>query len=94
MSLVTGTEVGLRHEDSLLFGGVWVGPSSMSMFDVIDSETEERLVGIAEAQSVDMTRGVTAARDAFDNGPWLPITRAQYLRAFRANSFVPGFEGV
>ena len=77
----------VHHADRFFIGGEWVAPSSDSMFDVIDSGTEELYFRVAEAQAPDMDRAVTAAREAFDDGPWPHLThaeRAEYLHALGA----------
>jgi aldehyde dehydrogenase (NAD+) len=74
----------IRHADRFFIGGEWVTPSSSATIDVIDSHTEEVYLTVAEAQAADISRAVTAAREAFDSGPWPRLThadRAQYLRA-------------
>jgi len=46
--------------------------------------TEEVIFQVAEARGADMDRAVTAARKAFDKGPWPRLThaeRADYLRS-------------
>jgi acyl-CoA reductase-like NAD-dependent aldehyde dehydrogenase len=75
----------LRQPDRFYIGGKWVEPSSDATIEVIDSGTEELFFRIAEAQAADIDRAVTAARTAFDEGPWPSLThaeRAEYLRAF------------
>ena len=77
----------VRHTDQFFIGGEWVEPSSDAMFDVIDSGTEELYFRVAAAQEADMSRAVTAAREAFNDGPWTNLThaeRAAYLRALGA----------
>ena len=72
----------VRHPGQLFIGGDWVEPSSASTFDVVDSTTEEAFLTVAEAQAPDIDRAVTAARAAFDTGPWprlLPAERAVWL---------------
>jgi acyl-CoA reductase-like NAD-dependent aldehyde dehydrogenase len=75
----------LSRPDRFYIGGEWVAPSSDSMIDVIDSGTEQLFFRIAEAQADDIARAVSAARTAFDEGPWPALShkeRAEYLRAF------------
>ena len=63
--------------------GEWVAPSTDATFDVIDSSTEQVYFRVPEAQAADMDRAVTAARRAFDEGPWPRMThvdRAEFLR--------------
>src|ERR1700753_2782811 len=73
--------------DRFSIGGQWVAPSSDATIKVIDSDTEQVYFSVAEAQAADIDRAVSAARDAFDNGPWTGLThqqRAEYLRAIGA----------
>jgi acyl-CoA reductase-like NAD-dependent aldehyde dehydrogenase len=77
----------IRHTDRFYIGGEWVAPSSGDTIDVIDSGTEEHFFSVAEARAPDMDAAVTAARKAFDEGPWPRMThaqRAEYLRALGA----------
>lgn len=73
----------LAHPDKLFIGGAWVAPEGTGSFDVISPATEERYATVAEASEADVARAVTAAREAFDNGPWphlSPSDRATWLR--------------
>jgi len=77
------TAVPLRHPDRFFIDGGWVDPSSHATVDVIDSSTELVYFRVPEAQATDMDRAVTAARRAFDQGPWPTMThadRAGFLR--------------
>jgi acyl-CoA reductase-like NAD-dependent aldehyde dehydrogenase len=79
--------VPIKYADRFFIGGDWVAPSSTSTIPVIDPGTEEVYFSVAEAQAADIDRAVTAAREAFDNGPWPRMTheeRAGYLRALGA----------
>jgi aldehyde dehydrogenase (NAD+) len=67
----------LRHPDRFFMGGAWVPPSSAARLDVRDSATEEVFLSVAEAQVEDVDRAVTAARTAFDDGPWPRMTHAE-----------------
>ncbi|HEY1973663.1 MAG TPA: aldehyde dehydrogenase [Pseudonocardia sp.] len=84
MTLASETKMPLRHLDRFFIGGEWVEPSSASKIDVIDSDSEQLFFSVAEAQAPDMDRAITAARQAFDLGPWPKMShgeRAGYLRA-------------
>src|SRR5580692_10633487 len=84
MSLANDISVPIRHPDRFFIGGQWVTPSSGATINVIDSHSEDVYLTVAEAQAADIDRAVTAAREAFDNGPWPRLThaeRAGYLRA-------------
>jgi aldehyde dehydrogenase (NAD+) len=82
-SLTNEAVVPLQHADRFFIDGQWVEPSSDSTIDVIDSGTEELYFRVAEAQPADIDRAVTAARCAFDEGPWPMMRhaeRAEFLR--------------
>jgi aldehyde dehydrogenase (NAD+) len=87
MTLASEAGTGLRHADRFFIGGQWVAPASTARIEVIDSATEEMFLSVAEAQAEDIAAAVTAARAAFDHGPWPRMTnaeRAGYLRAIGA----------
>jgi len=52
-------------------------PSSRARINVHDSATEEVFLSVAEAQVEDVDRAVTAARTAFDDGPWPRMTHKE-----------------
>src|ERR1700685_2756104 len=84
MTLANDITAPLRHADRFFIGGEWVKPSSDAVIDVIDSTSEQLFFSVAEAKEPDMARAVTAARQAFDEGPWPRLSheqRAEYLRA-------------
>src|SRR3984885_13540031 len=84
MSLANDISVPIRHPDRFFIGGQWVTPSSGATINVVDSHSEDVYLTVAEAQAADIDRAVSAAREAFDNGPWPRLThaeRAGYLRA-------------
>jgi aldehyde dehydrogenase (NAD+) len=73
----------IAHPDKFFIGGSWVTPSTDSRIDVIAPATEELFLRVAEAQEMDISRAVAAAREAFDRGPWPRLShkeRASYLR--------------
>ncbi len=72
----------LEHLDSFYIGGQWVPATSGKSIDVIDSTNEEVYYSCADASAQDMDRAISAARDAFDHGPWPRMThqeRADHL---------------
>ena len=82
MTVVDRQPVPLHHVDRLFIGGAWVQPSSDALIDVIDPTTEERFLQVPAAGAGDVARAVSAARDAFDLGPWPTLShaeRADYL---------------
>ncbi|UKA55213.1 aldehyde dehydrogenase [Arthrobacter sp. FW305-BF8] len=83
-SSIPSTIQRLTSVDKFLIGGQWVTPSSRERFPVIDSGTEQELMRVAVANAGDMSRAISAAREAFDKGPWPRLShaqRAEYLRA-------------
>ncbi len=79
--------VRLAHPDRFYIGGEWVTPSSGDSIDVIRCSDETVVASIAEARDADIDRAVSAARRAFDEGPWPRMShaeRATYLRAIAA----------
>lgn len=78
------TELSLSNLSRFFIGGRWVSPSSSSTIQVLNSSTEEPFLRVAEAQEADINQAVSAARQAFDRGPWprmSPAERSTYLRA-------------
>lgn len=76
--------VSLQHLDSLYIGGRWEAPSGSDSIAVVDPSTEKTFLTVPEANSVDVSRAIHAARQAFDESPWpnqTPRERAKYLYA-------------
>ena len=79
---MSAKSIHLKHPRQLYIGGQWLEPSSKETFSVIDCSTEEVVATVAKANSEDMRRAISAARTAFDTGPWprmTPQERAVYL---------------
>jgi len=74
--IMTALVIPIARPDRFYIGGQWVAPSSESVIDVIDSHTEESCFRVAEAQAPDIDRAVSAARHAFDEGPWPRLSHA------------------
>jgi len=73
----------LEHDDRFYIGGRWVAPSSQARIEVIDSVTEAPFFSVPEAQAADMDAAVSAARHAFDHGPWPRMTHAERAEVLR-----------
>lgn len=56
--------------DKFFIGGRWVAPSSDRTFEVVSPSTEEVVARVAEGIEADIDAAVSAAREAFDRGPW------------------------
>nr|BFF18418.1 hypothetical protein GCM10025730_19390 [Promicromonospora thailandica] len=60
----------LSSPKQLLIDGEWVEAKDGQTFATVNPATEETLVQVAQASAVDADRAVTAARNAFEAGPW------------------------
>lgn len=80
-------EITIAHADKLFIGGEWVSPVRGGRIEVISAHSEEVIATVAEGSEADMDAAVSAARKAFDDGPWprlSPLERAEYLRRLSA----------
>ena len=88
MSFKLPEGVTLRHADRLFIDGAWVPPAAGGQIEVVSPHTEQIAAVVAEASDADMDAAASAARRAFDHGPWprLPIAeRAAALRRMAAH---------
>lgn len=71
-----------RWPREMYIGGKWVSGSGGRTMPVINPATGEKLTDVATADATDVNRAVSAARKAFDEGPWPwmdPLDRGRYL---------------
>lgn len=61
----------------MLIDGKWVEAASGKTFPVYNPATGEIMAQVAEGESEDIHRAVTAARRAFDSGPWRKMTPSE-----------------
>ena len=54
----------------MLIGGKWLEAASGKTFPTYNPATGETLAHVAEGNSADVDKAVTAARSAFERGPW------------------------
>src|SRR5271154_4833340 len=57
-----------------LINGRWVGSASGKLFDVFNPADGSRIARVAEGDTEDINRAVSAARRAFEAGPWKRMT--------------------
>ncbi len=72
------------HFKQIYCGGIWSNPSGAGLIDIVSPNTEQVVFQIAEATKADIDQVVSAARQAFDVGPWPRTTakeRANLLRS-------------
>jgi aldehyde dehydrogenase (NAD+) len=67
----------LMYRRELFIGGAWEAPAGGDHVGVISPSTEEVVGEVPAATTADMDRAVTAARAAFDDGPWPRMTPAE-----------------
>src|SRR6266481_6196433 len=61
----------------MLIGGRWLEAASGKTFPTYNPATGEVLAQVAEGNSADVDRAVTAARKAFESGPWRRLTASE-----------------
>ena len=61
----------------MLIGGKWLEAASGNTFPTYNPATGEVLAHVAEGTGTDVDRAVTAARNAFENGPWRRLTASE-----------------
>ncbi|ERN05911.1 hypothetical protein AMTR_s00006p00268060 [Amborella trichopoda] len=64
----------------LLIGGKYVDSASGKTFPTLDPRTGEVIAHVAEGDAEDINRAVSAARKAFDDGPWPRMTAYERSR--------------
>jgi aldehyde dehydrogenase (NAD+) len=74
----------MREYKELYVGGRWVDPATDRRIDVVSPHSEQPVGSTPEATEQDVDRAVTAARQAFDAGPWPRMEPAERLAAVRA----------
>jgi len=79
------SESGLLGQDPLkmYIGGKWVGSSDGGTLQSINPYRQEVWATVPNASAQDVKAAVTAARDAFDNGPWRQTTPQQRAALMR-----------
>ena len=75
--------VAIAHPERVFIGGRWLAPHSGRLIDLVSPDTEQVVGRVAEAGEADMDAAVSAARAAFDNGPWPTMSPAERIAVFR-----------
>src|SRR4051794_8287769 len=71
MPALTKTEV---KTYKMFVNGEWVASASGKTFPVYDPSTEEVIAQVPESDAKDVDRAVSAAKQAFEEGPWSQTT--------------------
>ncbi|MBI2701482.1 aldehyde dehydrogenase [Mycobacterium gordonae] len=80
----------LRSYDQLFIGGRWRKPSSPERLSVISPHTEEQIADVPAGSTEDVDAAVTAARHAFDQGPWPRLQPQERMRKIEELAAVYG----
>ena len=67
----------LSSPRKLLIDGKWVEAASGKTFPVYNPATGDTMAQVAEGDKQDIERAVTAARNAFESGPWSRMTPSE-----------------
>lgn len=70
----------LSQPKKMYINGQWVEAASSRRFDTVDPATGQVLTTVPHSDTVDVDRAVTAARTAFESGPWRTLTPAERQR--------------
>ena len=67
----------MKSYSEFYIGNEWVKPSSSDQLTVINPFTEQAIATVPEGKEADMDLAVSAARNAFDQGPWPKMTASE-----------------
>jgi aldehyde dehydrogenase (NAD+) len=67
----------------LFIGGEWTDPATAETLSVVSPRTEQVVAKVPAASRADVDRAVTAARAAFDYGPWPRMALAERMDVIR-----------
>jgi aldehyde dehydrogenase (NAD+) len=76
---MTPEGVHVKHSERLWIGGAWIPAHSGRTIELVSPNTEHVIGTVAEADEQDMDAAVTAARAAFDTGPWGRLSPAERI---------------
>ena len=74
------------REYRLYINGEFVDAESKQTFDSINPFNQQVVAKVARAGVIDAQRAISAARDAFDNGPWRRMPRSERSALLKAVS--------
>ena len=74
----------VAHPESLYIDGTWHPVSGSQRLRPVNPATEEVVAEVAAAGPVDVELAVSAARRAFDSGPWPRMAAGERAKAMRA----------
>ena len=74
----------IEHADKFFVDGEWIKPSTTATLELISPNSEECFMRVAEGREADIDRAVSAARRAFDHGPWPHLSHDERAVKIRA----------
>jgi len=74
--------------DALFIGGAWAKPATDAVLEVVSPHSEEVVARVPEGSTEDIDAAVSAARTAFDDGPWPRLTPQERIDAVQTLSIV------
>ena len=81
-AITPGVAAWLRKPKLNLIDGKWVPAVSGRTFEVFNPANDSVIAHAAEGEQEDINRAVSAARRAFDSGPWRRLTASERARWF------------
>src|SRR5687767_2140415 len=72
--------------DALFIGGEWAAPASGELLQVVSPHSEEVVATVPEGTPADIDAAVSAARTAYDEGPWPRMSPAERIAVIEAFS--------
>ncbi|MGF6473049.1 betaine-aldehyde dehydrogenase [Paraburkholderia youngii] len=73
----------MKSYERLFIDGRWMAPARDGSFETIDPSSEQIIAKVAAATAEDVDLAVQAARKAFDEGPWPPMSGAERAAVLR-----------
>src|SRR5947209_13568788 len=67
----------VKQQQPLFIGGKWLDSVSGKTFPTLNPATGETICQVAEGDKADIDLAVTAARKAFEEGPWPKMSAAE-----------------
>jgi acyl-CoA reductase-like NAD-dependent aldehyde dehydrogenase len=67
----------LLYRDGFFIDGGWLAPAGRERREVVSPSSEQVIGEVPEATTADLDRAVTAARAAFETGPWPRLSPAE-----------------
>jgi acyl-CoA reductase-like NAD-dependent aldehyde dehydrogenase len=74
----------IKYPRKFFLDGHWAEPSTSATIDLVHCATEALVETVAEAADADVERAVSAARKAFDRGPWPRMSHEERASCLQA----------